>query len=331
MKQILRKPYVLNRKVPENFSVKDRRHFEEDFQTEIRENHLMIFKNANVLQQFLFYNYILKKNYCFSRKVPFKKEIKSYLKNLFFSKKTIHEGLWVLDQWSIGYYHWLVDTLPRIISAETVNCNYPCVMPEHFKSVNFIVESLEIFKRDVVTYNLNEKLVIKKLIAPSHFDPANCDPMQIKKVRDRFWEYDHHDDIDAPYKKVYISRTKAKRRFVVNEKELQEFLCQNGFITVFMEDLSFTEQRRLMLETKVLLSNHGAGLTNMLFLNEGSTIIELKSDSDDINNCFFNLARALNHKYYYTINHADDKRVQRANINVDINVLGILINDIKYL
>jgi capsular polysaccharide biosynthesis protein len=116
---------------------------------------------------------------------------------------------------------------------------------------------------------------------------------------------------------------------VVNEKELQEFLHQNGFITVFMENLSFFEQRKLMAETSILISNHGAGLTNMLFMKENSIIIELKSDSDDINNCFFNLARALDHKYYYTINSANDKRVQRANINVDFEALSNVLNSIN--
>lgn len=329
MKEILSKPYKLIRKEPENFSEKDRRLFEEDFQIEIRGNHVMTFENGIVFQQFLFYNWKLQKDYCFSRKIPFKKEIKAYVKNLLYAKRTISEGIWVLDQWSVGYYHWLVDALPRIITAETINCQYPLIIPKHFKSIDFVYESLKILKRDIITYNLKEKLVVKELVAPSHFEPAHCDNTQIKKVRDKFREHDNNYYSATPYRKVYISRNKAKRRFVVNEKELQEILDQYGFITVFMEDLSFSEQRKLMAETSILLSNHGAGLTNMLFLNEGSIIIELKSDSEDINNCFFNLARALDHNYYYTINEAEDKRVQRANIKVDKQALIKILQNIE--
>lgn len=329
MKEILSKPYILIRKEPENFSESDRKHFEEDFQIGIRGNHVMTFENAIVFQQFLFYNWKLQKDYCFSRKIPFKKEIKAYVKNLLFAKRTISEGMWVLDQWSIGYYHWLVDALPRIITGETANCQYPVIIPKHFKSIDFITESLAIFKRNVITYDLHERIIVKNLVAPSHYEPAHCDAEQIKKVRDKFREHDNEFYKVTPSKKVYISRSKAKRRSVVNEKELQETLDQYGFITIFMEDLSFFEQRKLMAETSILLSNHGAGLTNMLFLNEESKIIELKSDSEDINNCFFNLARALDHKYYYTINEAEDKRVQRANIKVDMQALIKILQNIE--
>ena len=105
-------------------------------------------------------------------------------------------------------------------------------------------------------------------------------------------------------------------------KLFEDFLVKKEFITVIMEYLSFSEQRKLMAETNVLPSNHGAGLTNMLFMKENSTIIELKSDAEDINNCFFNLARDLEHRYFYSINSSKDKRVQRANIQVDFKALN---------
>ena len=48
MKQNLNTVYQLKRKLPENFSKKDRKHFEEDFQTIIRENNVKFFKEDSV-------------------------------------------------------------------------------------------------------------------------------------------------------------------------------------------------------------------------------------------------------------------------------------------
>jgi capsular polysaccharide biosynthesis protein len=68
-----------------------------------------------------------------------------------------------------------------------------------------------------------------------------------------------------------------------------------------MEDLSFIRQIELMQGTKVLLGAHGAGLTNMLFMPAGSVVVEIRKEGDSHNNCFYSLASALGHRYYYAI------------------------------
>lgn len=54
-----------------------------------------------------------------------------------------------------------------------------------------------------------------------------------------------------------------------------------GFETVYAEDLSFDEQRNLFFETKILVTPHGAGLTNVLFMQPGTKVLELKKASGD--------------------------------------------------
>ena len=95
-----------------------------------------------------------------------------------------------------------------------------------------------------------------------------------------------------------------------------------------MEEMTLYEQISLISKTSILISNHGAGLTNMIFMSEG-IVIELKSDADNINNCFFNLADSLDLKYFYTLNKGDSKDVQKANIYADINKLDTLLRSIS--
>ncbi len=325
MKKILKKEFTLLRINPANYSATDSRHFQDDFDVSIIENHVRMYKNASIVQLYLFNWFCLQKTYCLTRKASSIKKIKAYIKFFIFKKRKINEAIWVLDQWSSGYFHWFTEVLPRIISGMEVNKEVKVLLPLHFKQYDFMLESLGALKTEAVFYDINQRIVVNKLFAPSHLQPAQFDPEYILKVRDAFQPC---VTSNLPEKKIYISRKKANRRKVINEQELHNMLIAYGFITVYMEELSFSNQQALMNETKILISNHGAGLTNMLFMKEGSTVIELKADTLDINNCFFNLATALNHQYYYTINQSDSNEIQKANIMVDLIKIESLLNSI---
>jgi capsular polysaccharide biosynthesis protein len=328
MKTILQEAYLLKRKIPENYSLQDERHFLPDFEVTIKESHLKIFSKASIVQHYLFNGWTLETSYCLSRKINRKKKFKAFLKRLTFKKRKIQEAIWVLDQWSFGYFHWLTETLPRIIIAKESGYSFPVVFPENANRNLFFVDSIAALGIDSIFYSYKETIQLNTLVAPSHLQPAQCDPDQIKKVRDCFRNYDNAITSTGNKKRIYISRTIAQRRFIRNENELEKLLASFGFETIHMEKLSFSQQRKLMAETEVLISNHGAGLTNMIFLPENSTVIELKANADDINNCFFNLARALDHRYFYTINPSDNKMIQRANITVDLEKLQYFLTEL---
>ena len=71
-----------------------------------------------------------------------------------------------------------------------------------------------------------------------------------------------------------------------------------------------------------MVSNHGGGLTNMLFMPCGSSVFELRKKDDCLNNCFFALSSSLEIKYYYQtcdpVNNNED--VYTANIIVDVDL-----------
>jgi capsular polysaccharide biosynthesis protein len=105
--------------------------------------------------------------------------------------------------------------------------------------------------------------------------------------------------------RLYISRRLAGRRRVVNEEELVRVLRNFRFEIVCAEDLSFADQVRLFSRARYLAANHGAGLTNMLFMKDNGSVLELRHVSDYVNNCYFILASALKLKYYYQLCRAE--------------------------
>ena len=132
-------------------------------------------------------------------------------------------------------------------------------------------------------------------------------------------------------KKIYISRSKAKKRFVANEKELSAFLSSLGFQIVHFENHSLEQQIKIVSESKVIIGLHGAGLTNMLFLPKQSMVFELISKEKNWYNwCYQNMANALNLKYYQ-IECETSKAIDDYNVYVDLKQLHAVLtsNNIK--
>lgn len=223
----------------------------------------------------------------------------------------------ISDSWSNGYFHWLLDCLPRLILSEDSGLNLPLILPSFLKDKDYVSESLSLLgKTNYQFLKKNKWYFIKSLSFPVHLaTTGNYNDDIIKKLRNRITPGDRQ----IPGLKIYISRSKAFIRLIANEAEIIPVLSKMGFEIIFCEDMSFAEQVQLLSKAKYLVSNHGAGLSNMLFMAPQSSVLELRKINDDHNNCYFSLASALDLKYYYLecfpVN--DDEETHTANLIVD--------------
>jgi capsular polysaccharide biosynthesis protein len=85
------------------------------------------------------------------------------------------------------------------------------------------------------------------------------------------------------------------------------------------EELSFQQQVSFFSKASFVGGIHGAGLTNMIFMDEESNVLEIKTKSTEKNNAFFTLSSALNHNYYYLRSKDEDNA---AGITLDLNELN---------
>jgi capsular polysaccharide biosynthesis protein len=75
---------------------------------------------------------------------------------------------------------------------------------------------------------------------------------------------------------------------------------------------------------RFFVSNHGAGLTNMLFVRGGGRVLELRHRADNVNNCYFTMASALGLEYFYQTCPSDDPSgdPHTAHLRVDPGALA---------
>lgn len=231
------------------------------------------------------------------------------------------------NQWSAeNYYHWLVDTLPRLLILRNQYPGYLLLVPQPLppkQLPDYIEKSASVFGF-VKYYPLNTKqilraknVVIAELTAESLFQ----NPDLVTRVREELIAA-LCPEPTVPTRRVYASRATQSIRRVVNEEEMEDLLVAHGFETVYFEKLSFLEQIQLMRETSVLMGTHGASMTNLMFLPHEAKVIELLNrNNGDL--CYFRLASCFSLPYFCVpCESTDSTLLNQSDLLVNINELS---------
>jgi len=234
--------------------------------------------------------------------------------------------LWFINSWSENYFHWMADAIPRLFAARGRLANATVLLPFSYEHIEYVKSSLRAFGTlDLTFIPENEVFSLENLILPTETAmTGNYNDDLIRKVREFYAQYYSYKKPLLNFgDKIYISRSRASKRRILNENELVALLREYNFHIVHFEDFSFDEQVNIALNTKYLISNHGAGLTNMLFMNPGNFVLELRKEGDTHGNCYFSLASALDLNYLYQTCRPEnaDEHFHSANVIVDSELL----------
>jgi capsular polysaccharide biosynthesis protein len=199
--------------------------------------------------------------------------------NLVFSKRKRLDWektyLVIHNQWSInGYYHWIVDSMSRLWSIKDKLQDLWLLLPDSARQTGFIQGTLKYFDGLNIEYLEPNRIgYVHKLVLPSHLPYWGIlRPDFLKQFRDKILV---KLPTSSSVKLIYISRKNANRRKIVNEEDVMQMLTEFGFEHYVLEKLSFDEQVILFRQAKIVVSIHGAGLTNTIFMEEGTAIVEL--------------------------------------------------------
>jgi capsular polysaccharide biosynthesis protein len=235
------------------------------------------------------------------------------------------DAAWITDDWSNGYYHWFADALPRLFMLRDRIADLVLLLPSQYEKLRFVRPSLSPFGVKRVEFiDEGYALLCQKLIVPRHTaHTGNHDQEIIRGVRELLVSSYAGERGLHESDRVYISRGKAPIRRIKNEEEVIDVLREFDFQIAYFEDYSLEQQVGIVSRARYLVSNHGAGLTNMLFMAAGNNVLELRNRTDAINNCYFNLASALNLNYFYQTCEAEntDEDPHSANLLVDTQAL----------
>jgi capsular polysaccharide biosynthesis protein len=173
---------------------------------------------------------------------------------------------------------------------------------------NIGTESLDMLRfsfEDIIWMKADSFYKIKDLFFVSGLSPSGRMQAElIKELRCRFI-----GEGNPGKNRIYISRSNAAYRKVLNEDILFDVLKNYRFDMLHPEGLSLADQVKMFSMAGTLMSIHGAGLTNCIFMHPVSKVVELRRrEGRGTNVGYWHLADSLNHQFYYYNGITDSDR-----------------------
>ena len=303
-KHVVNTPFTSNRTHPQNLNKKDNHLFSHEYSKSFKGDHYLILNKVTVVNEFIlslkYWNLLTK--YIYFYKPTYSKIFKDIYKNLTRnskSSKKISLGIWITDNKSSVYFHWLCDALTRYLILPKEYKNVPVLLPEKY-DIPWIVEFLNFMNIKYKIIKKGQRIKVKTLIVPSYTAPSgNFNKKVINELRKILLQKaDVREDRGKNNKKIWVSMEKH-RRPIKNMPELRKTLIKYGFEEVIFEDLTLPHKIKLLNEANVIAGSHSSGLTNMIFMRRNSKVLDIRDPEDNVKNAFFTLSSELNLRYYY--------------------------------
>lgn len=189
-----------------------------------------------------------------------------------------------------NYYVWVHTYLTKLegIKKYTDNTGTDLDILIPANSPSWVLQSLNFFgfSDNVVFWNPNEELSVRKLIIPSNRriekSPDSAHSKFLSPIACKWLREEAKSCIDKSNTefsdKVFISRNDAGRRELRNKTDVFDLLKDRGFISYNLSELSFKQQVELFSQANQVVGVHGAGLVNLLFSSD-CNVVEIFGDS----------------------------------------------------
>jgi hypothetical protein len=306
--------HLLQVKLPVNCTPDDEKYFADTLLGTVRacrvwepENYfanreLVLWKNGTMMPEAFAHTWIIDKVYG-----SFKSKLKFRIKNFLRKTKVIEEPVvWCIDQYATGgYYHWIIEILPRLWMVKDYLPEMQFALPDYFlERWPFVQQFLDLLGiKKLLVLDNKHKYLIRHMVMPTR--PG--DPFyrqHIPLVNGVQWL--KQEALKKAHlflgKRIYISRQKARYRKVVNEEDILPVLHKYGFNVINLEDYNLPDQISLLSKAEIVMSIHGAGLGNMVFMPPGSKLVEIRpAKVYHIYNCFHTLWPHCVCDYYYLL------------------------------
>ncbi len=268
----------------------------------------------------------------------------SYYRLLFFIKKinisfrknkkgtyfAFHHCPWA----RVNVFHWCTEVLPRLIinleynKKNEVYYTIPIEMQEYQKLLIFsLFNYYKIKSTNIVMISKYAVWKAERIqFIPFCTDDMNSfmHPDIASLCRDKVIRCLNLIPNKNPKLHIYVSRSLAKKRRILNEEHVIKTLQEYNFIILNAENLSYLDQISYFNNSFIIIGCHGAGLTNVMFSNNKSKLIEFHPAGYPRSH-YMLLSKSKDIDYYPLFGSDSNKN---EDFHVDISSLEKLLSEI---
>ena len=186
-----------------------------------------------------------------------------------------------------NYWHWMYDSISRIGILEKNmklnDFNFFLVPDKKYKFQRETLKLLGIEKKSLSSKKFKH-IFANSVVATNHpwqfsksahKDIENVPGWITRWLRNKFLKFKSKKKF---YKKIYIDRSDSifDNIRIVNEDKIKKILRKKKFKILKLTNYSFTQQIGIFNSAKIIVGNHGAGFTNLIFCKKNTKVIEFK-------------------------------------------------------
>ncbi len=338
---ILYQSQLIKRKFPENYKEGELDFCKSEFSYTTRDVELLTFKGCYVNYSGNLYNsaYKLVEKSLVAPAVYQNRGWFRHLKKVILKPKrklgNDEKYLLAFDEWSDNHYHWINDFLPRLMLLAAELHHYTLLLPDapYIRNAGIkLLDHLNLKPRRIEWIGSGKFVKVPDLtFITSVVLTGRVHDVLIKQMRNRLSKILAPDNLQAN-RRIYISRRKAANRRVLNEDQVIGLLKAYDFEVVNFEDLDIEQQIQLANSASIMISIHGAGLTNAFFMNSETAVLEFRRNKVYHNQCYWHLSAALGQKFYYLFGQPDSDNVIEGapgcNLTIPLDKLSSVVEQI---
>jgi len=238
----------------------------------------------------------------------------------------------ILGPFFTHFYHWTLEALPRLYSLSLIDEEIRLLMPNHLPK--YQKETLELLLPNnlfVDYYKDTDWIEVERFVFPSYttthhnftFPPLPY----LEFVRTNLFRGLGIVRGDNAKQRIYISRSTANTRRVLNESRVMDLLGSQGFKSYCLEKMDFKSQVELFCGADAIVAPHGAGMLNMIYSSAPVPVLEFATGISTP--CYFFLANRIGHHYDYLYPAGTDEEASSPRMDFTSNYRQLRDRDIS--
>jgi capsular polysaccharide biosynthesis protein len=225
--------------------------------------------------------------------------------------------------WQGAFYHWIFDVLTRLHLIEKGGHSLNRLYVE--AAFDFQKESLELLgiqPSQMINAKDYAAVYAPQLIIPSV--PPIPTEWGCQFLREKILP-----KLSSRSRlRLYVSRSEASRRRILNEEAVETMLRRYGFEKVILSSFRFKEQAELFYAADAVVGPHGAGFSHLVFCRPHTPVLEIFSPPY-VNLCYWHVCNRVSLSYHYLfgedlkVTGDPDIEVNLSKLEASLKLMGL--------